>query len=99
MTNERYEVVLSGGAQNDMDARPGLYPRIANALLTLEDRPERGHPLTGALRGCRSLILSHSQGGFRAVYILRRAQRRCVVLAVGPHATVYAVAAQRYAAL
>ncbi len=99
MTSERYQVILLDGAQRDGARIPSLKPRISKALLTLKERPDRGHPLAGPLSGCRSLVLSHSQGGYRAVYLVQAETCRCFILAIGPHATVYDVAARRYATL
>jgi mRNA-degrading endonuclease RelE of RelBE toxin-antitoxin system len=99
MRSDRFTVILTDSARDDLWRNRALGTRIARALRTLAERPERGHPLTGTLAHCRSLVLSRSHGGYRAVYIIQSAKQQCVVLAIGPHATVYDEAARRYVAL
>jgi len=96
MRTDPFAVVLTRHARQDLLAAPGLRSRIARALMTLEDRHERGHRLSGRLAACRSLVVSHSHGGYRAVYTVEPLRRVCVVFAIGPHATVYEVAERRY---
>ncbi len=58
-----------------------------------------GHPLTGVLRGTRSLEFNLKGGGaFRAVYTVLNDERVCVVLIVGPHESIYQRAERRYRA-
>lgn len=100
MTSDRaYSITFIPAARDDFARHRGLETRIAQALRSLAERPNRGHPLTGSLANCRSLVLSRSSGGFRPVYAVNESLRRCVVIAIGPHATVYELAASRYAAL
>lgn len=89
-------VRITAEADNDLDRYASLTDRFYRAIRTLADRPDRGHPLTGRLRECRSLELSRLGGGFRAVYVWERERNIVTVFAIGPHATVYDTAAQRF---
>jgi mRNA-degrading endonuclease RelE of RelBE toxin-antitoxin system len=89
-------VYLAEAARADLTRYPHLAARFASRMQTLGVRPDRGHPLTGVLAGTRSLELTHQGGGFRAVYRWNRAENYVLVFAIGPHATVYETAAERY---
>ena len=69
------------------------------AIRALEDDPLRGHPLTGSLKGARSLDFSLKGGAYRAVYSVLDAERTCLVFIVGPHENIYQKAERRAAAL
>jgi mRNA-degrading endonuclease RelE of RelBE toxin-antitoxin system len=96
MTSSHTAVVLSPEARADLGRLRSLLPRFIKQFRTLETRPERGHPLRGALVSCRSLVLSRVGGGYRAVYIYDREHNECYIFAIGEHATVYGLAQQRF---
>src|SRR5438093_583281 len=89
-------VVLLPEARADLRRLRSLAPRFIKALQTLAARPERRHQLRGALATCRLLVLSYEGRGYRAVYVYDQAKRRCLVFAVGEHATNYDVALKRF---
>lgn len=66
----------------------------------LESDPYAGHPLTGNLRGARSLEFSlRGSGVYRAVYFVTEHNRICLVFIVGPHENIYDKAERRIQAL
>jgi hypothetical protein len=73
--------------------------KAAQALATLKIEPYAGHYLTGSLRGARSLEFSAPGGAYRAAYVVREGQKRCVVFLVGSHEGFYKEAERRYEAL
>jgi len=89
-------VYLAEAARADLARYPRLAARFASRIQTLAARPDRGHALAGVLAGSRSLELTHQGGGFRAVYRWNRTANYVLGFAIGPHATVYEVAAERY---
>lgn len=98
--SESWRVELSRRAEKDLR---GLRPWSAQALqaiAALEHDPQRGHLLTGSLRGVRSLEFNLRGGGaYRAAYILRPEDLVCLVFIVGSHEGFYEKAERRYEAL
>jgi addiction module RelE/StbE family toxin len=85
MTRSRFEVRLTDQAQKDLKRLRPWTSQAASILLSLEDDPFRGHPLTGSLRGTRSLEFSLKGGGvYRAVYVVLEDERVCIVFIIGP---------------
>jgi addiction module RelE/StbE family toxin len=91
-----YAVSLTAAAAEDLLAMRSLARRGLTMIHGLRTRPDRGHPLSGELAGCRSLELTHAQGGYRAVYTVRDETLEVQVIAIGPHRTVYQTARDRY---
>jgi len=89
-------VFFTEAARTDLTRYPHLAARFESRIQTLAARPDRGHPLTAALLGTRSLELTRQGGGFRAVYRWNREGNYVLVFALGPHATVYQTATERY---
>ena len=99
MTTRRYAVELTRDAEKDLIRLRPWTEQATRHLLRLEDDPQAGHPLTGILRGTRSLEFNLKGGGaYRAVYVVLNAHRVCVVLIVGPHENIYDKAERRYLA-
>jgi len=99
MPGDPYEVRLTRQAEKDLKALRSGTARATQALLTLEQDPERGHTLAGSLLGARSLEFSMAGGAYRAAYVVMEDQKRCVVFLVGPHEGFYKKAERRYEAL
>lgn len=98
--HERFVVELTDQAQKDIQRLRPWTARASRALARLETEPYRGHPLSGTLRGARSLEFSlPGSGVFRAVYLVIEAERTCLVFLVGPHENIYDRAERRVAAL
>ncbi len=95
-TAGQYLVYVSERAERDLDDIPSRSDRFSAAIETLAVNPERGHVLREDLSRCRSLVLSHGHGGYRAVYQVFEDIRAVVVFAIGPHRTVYDTARRRY---
>ena len=94
-----YQVRLSSTAVKDLNDLGPFEAKAAGALRRLMDDPLAGHPLTGALKGLRSLEFSLPGGAYRAVYAVKPKERVCLVVIVGPHEGLYERAARRVAAL
>ena len=94
-----YQVRLSSTAVKDLKDLGPFEAKAARALGRLMDNPLAGHPLTGALKGLRSLEFSLPGGAYRAVYAVKPKERVCLVVIVGPHEGLYERAARRVAAL
>ena len=86
-------------AEKDLLRLRSRTERATRALLTLEQDPYRGHPLTGSLKGVRSLEFSLPGGAHRAAYVVLEDDRRCLVFLLGPHEGFYKKAERRWAAL
>jgi mRNA-degrading endonuclease RelE of RelBE toxin-antitoxin system len=100
MPSERYEVVPTRQAEKDLKDLRGRAADVIRALLQLEDDPYKGHPLTGSLRGARSLEFNlRGSGAYRAVYVVLDDERVCLVFIIGPHENIYRMATRRYDAL
>ena len=99
MESKRYTIELTEQATKDLKR---LRPWVAEATLAvfaLETDPTRGHPLTGSLRGMRSLeFFLKGSGEYRAVYRVIEVERVCLVFIIGPHENIYAKAERRAAA-
>lgn len=90
---------LSSTAVKDLKDLGPFEAKAARALHRLMDNPLAGHPLTGELKGLRSLEFSLPGGAYRAVYAVKLKERVCLVVIVGPHEGLYEKAARRVAAL
>ncbi|HZQ35868.1 MAG TPA: hypothetical protein VFD32_08045 [Dehalococcoidia bacterium] len=91
-----YQVVLAFEVFDDFERMRSTHKAAIARIRSLALRPDRGHPLTGSLRGCRSPEISHDKAGaHRAVYFVDQQRRQIVVLAVGTHEYAYAQAAAR----
>lgn len=100
MPVERFEVELTADAEKDLKRLRPWTDQATRAILRLEDDPYRGHPLTGSLRGVRSLEFTlKGSGAYRAVYVVLDDDRVCLVFLVGPHENIYDKAERRVAAL
>jgi mRNA-degrading endonuclease RelE of RelBE toxin-antitoxin system len=89
-------VFFTEAARTDLKRYPHLAARFESRIQTLAARPDRGHLLSEALAGTRSLELTRQRGGFRAIYRWNREPNYVLVFALGPHATVYQTATERY---
>jgi mRNA-degrading endonuclease RelE of RelBE toxin-antitoxin system len=100
MPDSQFTVELTRQAEKDLrDLRPWT-AQAARALMQLEPDPQRGHTLTGSLKGARSLEFAlPGSGVYRAVYSILNAERVCLVFIIGPHENIYAKAERRYAVL
>ena len=94
-----YQVRLSSTAVKDLKDLGPFEAKAVRALRRLMDNPLAGHPLTGELKGLRSLEFSLPGGAYRAVYALKPKEQVCLVVIVGPHERLYERAARRVAAL
>jgi mRNA-degrading endonuclease RelE of RelBE toxin-antitoxin system len=95
-----YEVELTAQAEKDLRRLRPWVDQATRAILALETEPYCGHPLTGSLKGARSLEFSLRGGGaYRAVYLVLDQERTCLVFLIGPHENVYDRAERRVAAL
>lgn len=100
MSSERYDVQLTRQAEKDLKALRPWTAQATRVILQLEEDPNRGHTLTGSLRGTRSLEFSLKGGGaYRVVYVVLDEERVCLVFIVGPHENIYDKAERRYTAL
>ncbi len=89
MTSEPFVVELTEQAEKDLQRLRPWTARAVRVLARLETEPYRGHALSGALRGARSLEFSlQGSGVFRAVYVVIEAERTCLVVIVGPHENI-----------
>jgi mRNA-degrading endonuclease RelE of RelBE toxin-antitoxin system len=99
MRTKRHTVELVREAEKDLKRLRPWTDHVVQQLLVLEEDPFAGHPLTGVLRGCRSLEISLQGGGeHRAVYTIVEDDLVCVILIVGPHQSIYERAERRYRA-
>ena len=97
---DRFDVELTRNATKDLKVYKGRsYQRAMDALSQLETEPDKGHTLTGSLRGARSLEFSLPGGAHRAAYVVLSMDRVCVVFLVGSHEGFYKEAERRYEAL
>ena len=100
MSTERFAVELTREAEKDLKRLRPWAEQATNAILQLEENPNLGHPLTGSLKGTRSLEFSlRGSGVYRAVYIVLDDNRTCLVFMVGPHENIYDRAERRVSAL
>ena len=100
MSAERFAVELTAHAEKDLRRLRPWTEQATRAILTLENNPYKGHPLTGSLKGARSLEFSlKGSGVYRAVYVVLDDSRVCLVVIVGPHENIYGKAERRVAAL
>ena len=100
MTSESFEVELTREAAKDLKRLRPWTDHVARRIRQLELHPYAGHPLTGNLRGARSLEFSlKGSGVYRAVYFVTEHNRICLVFIVGPHENVYDKAERRIEAL
>lgn len=100
MPSKRFEIRFTSLAEKDLKRLRPWMSEATRAISILEDDPLRGHPLTGNLKGSRSLQFSLRGGGeYRAVYRLLEEDAVCLVFIVGPHENIYDKAERRVAAL
>jgi mRNA-degrading endonuclease RelE of RelBE toxin-antitoxin system len=100
MSIERFAVELTRDAEKDLKRLRPWTEQATFAILRLEENPSLGHPLTGSLKGARSLEFSlRGSGVYRAIYVLLEDSQTCLVFMVGPHENIYAKAERRVAAL
>lgn len=99
MRLNRFDVQLTRSAEKDIKDYKDLQKHVLSEIRQLEDDPRKGHPLTGSLRGVRSLEFSLVDGAHRAVYIVLEADQVCLVFLVGPHEGFYNRAKRKYEAL
>lgn len=93
-----YQIVIAFEVFEDLERMKSTRTAAAARIRGLARRPDWGHPLTGPLKGCRSLEISHDKAGaHRAVYHIHEERRQIIVLAVGTHEYAYAQAAARVA--
>lgn len=99
-TGDLFAIRFSSDAEKDLKRLRQWGSVPLNAILTLKSNPTRGHTLSGSLRGARALEFNlKGSGAFRAVYILAETARECLIIAIGPHESVYETAERRFAAL
>lgn len=96
----RFAVEPTREAEKDLERLRPWTDQATRAILRLEEQPYLGHPLTGSLKGTRSLGFSlKGSGAYRAVYVVLEDRRICLVLIVGPHENIYDKAERRIEAL
>ena len=99
-TNRRYAVHLTNAARKDLKKLRSHKDRIGEALGELESHPRAGHTLRGTLLGLRSLEFTvRGSGAFRAVYAVFDDDTVCLIVIVGSHENIYALAERRVATL
>jgi mRNA-degrading endonuclease RelE of RelBE toxin-antitoxin system len=103
VANGGHEVELTRLARKDLDALQGkneaAHAEAVVALGALERDPFAGHPLSGSLKGCRSLEFSvKGSGQYRAVYVVLDNRRVSIVFIVATHENVYREASKRLSA-
>jgi len=90
MTSNRFTVQLTWEAEKDLKRLRSYTDRVTRAILKLEDDPLLGHPLTGSLKGTRSLEFSlPGSGVYRAIYAIGHDAHICLVIIIGPHENIY----------
>jgi mRNA-degrading endonuclease RelE of RelBE toxin-antitoxin system len=96
----KYRVKLTDRAKKDLKrlSKPDLKDTL-DEILELEKDPEKGHTLSGCLKGVRSLVYSLPGGAYRAAYYVLTEDRICLVFMVGPHEGFYEKATRRAEAL
>ena len=99
MPPDPFSVHLTRKAQKDLDDLRNFADRATNAILKLENEPQRGHELRGSLRGARSLEFSLAGGAYRAAYVILDKERICLVFMIAPHENFYREATRRLEAL
>ena len=91
-----YQIVIAVEVFADLERMRSTRNAALARIRGLAHRPDWGHPLTGLLKGYRSLEISHDKAGaHRAVYYVHEERRQIVVLAVGTHEYAYAQATAR----
>jgi mRNA-degrading endonuclease RelE of RelBE toxin-antitoxin system len=92
-----WEIRYTPQAEKGLKDFRGQAERARATILVLRTDPTRGHTLTGALAGCRSLgfKVPGQRATYRAAYVLNPERRRVVVFAVGPHEGFYETAQRR----
>jgi mRNA-degrading endonuclease RelE of RelBE toxin-antitoxin system len=100
MPTERFSVELTREAERDLKRLRPWTEQALRTILRLEENLNLGHPLTGSLKGARSLEFSlRGSGVFRALYVVLDDNQSCLVFMVGPHENIYDKAERRVAAL
>ena len=100
MANRRYEIELTRQAERDLKALRPWVKQAMDALLALEDQPEKGHTLSGSLQGARSLEFSlKGIGQCREVYFVDEDDAVVLVCIIGSHENIYKKALSRVEAL
>lgn len=85
-----FQVDLSSAAQRDLKALETIRTEIVNALLELENEPDKGHQLKQNLRDINSLEFTvKGSGQYRAAYLIQEHERLCTVIAIGAHENFY----------
>jgi mRNA interferase RelE/StbE len=92
-------VELTAHAEKDLERLRGMRRKALQAIFQLEQNPEKGHLLTGTLKGVRSLEFSLPGGAYRAAYVLSGEKDVCLIFIVGPHENFYEKAERRHEAL
>lgn len=92
-------VEFTAQAEKDVFRLRGLREKALRAILQLEQDPLKGHPLSGSLKGVRSLQFSLPGSAYRAAYVVQENGDVCLVFIVGPHENFYAKAERRYRSL
>jgi len=91
-----YQIVMAFEVFEDLEQMKSTRTAALARIRGLARRPDWGHPLTGLLKGYRSLEISHDKAGAqRAVYYVHGERRQILVLAVGTHEYAYQQAAAR----
>lgn len=91
-----FQVELLSAAQRDLKALETIRAEIVDALLELENEPNKGHELTQNLRDINSLEFTiKGSGQYRAAYIIQEDERLCTIIAIGPHENFYDLVARR----
>ena len=100
MTSEPYALELTRDAVKDLKRLRPWTEQATRAIARLEENPSLGHPLSGSLKGTRSLEFSlKGSGVYRADYVVFENRRVCLVLIIGPHENIYDKAQRRVSAL
>lgn len=91
-----FQIELSVAAQRDLKALETIRAEIVNALLELENEPDKGHELKQNLRDISSLEFTiKGSGQYRAAYLIQENERICTVIAIGPHENFYKLLERR----
>ena len=93
--SRQYRVEVTPRALKDLDRLRDLREHALRDLISLEQDPFKGHPLSGSLRGVRALEMSLGGVAYRAAYVVLLDKHVCLVFMVGPHEGFYARAERR----
>lgn len=91
-----FQVELLSMADRDLKSFWQFREQIVEAILELENNPEKGHKLQQNLQDINALeITIKGSGQYRVAYVIQEEDQICTVFAIGPHENFYAFVARR----